>query len=74
MEIAVATVVLFLFVCVISNYFKGSRFYQFWSSHINPTRRAKENEYAISFYLIFLIISFLAAYFIICPLITKIFS
>jgi len=73
MEIAVATVVLFLFICGISNYFKNGKFYQFWSSHVNPIRRAKENKYTKRFYLVILILSLLAAHFIVRPLITKIF-
>lgn len=74
MVTAAATLALFLFICGISNYLKDGKFYQFWSSHVNPDRRAKENRWAIRFFLIILLISFLTAYFAISPLIEIYFT
>lgn len=71
MATSIATAVLFLFICGISNHLKSGRFYQFWSSHVNASRREKENGWAARFFLIIFLISFLAAFLVVVPLIKK---
>jgi ABC-type phosphate transport system permease subunit len=73
MATALATLALFLFISGISNYFKEGNFYQFWSSHVNPNRRSKENRWAVRFFLVIFLISFFAAFLVIGPLFKKFF-
>ncbi|MDP1845477.1 MAG: hypothetical protein Q8L09_01875 [Candidatus Moranbacteria bacterium] len=73
MNTAIATIALFICGCGISNFLKNGKFYQFWSSHLYPPRRVKENKWALGFYSIALLLSFLAAHFIFKPVAQKIF-